>query len=356
MINLDNLKSIKKLDQGFALESVSEFPNQCLQAFEETKNFSVPKAYKEVENVVIAGMGGSAYAARILKSLFLTNLRKPVELVTGYELPKYVNSKTLVILSSFSGSTEETLTIGNHAKNLGAKIAGITSGGKLAEFLKNNNYPSYIFSPQYNPSKQPRLGQGYMVVGSLMMLKALGVIDFGDNEMLTAINNLKNTDKNLNQTTELKSNPAKMFAYDCFGRIPILFSGDIFEGALHAVRNPFNETGKQFAAYFSIPELNHHLMEGFSFPKDNQDKLFVIVFESNLYSPKIKKRVEITKDVLKKNNLHFSVYKLRGETSLSQMLEILQWGGYVTFYLGMLNGVDPSKIPWVDYFKKELAK
>lgn len=356
MINLDSLKSIKKLDQGFALESVSEFPNQCLQAFEETKNFSVPKAYKEVENVVIAGMGGSAYAARILKSLFLTGLGKPVELVTGYELPKYVNSKTLVILSSFSGSTEETLTIGNQAKNLGAKIAGITSGGKLAEFLKKTNYPSYIFSPLYNPSKQPRLGQGYMVIGSLMMLKALDIIDFSDNTMLEAINNLKDTDKSLNQTTELRNNPAKTTAFVCFGRIPVLFSGDIFEGALHAVRNPFNETGKQFAAYFSIPELNHHLMEGFSFPRENQDKLLVIVFESSLYSPKIKKRVEITKDVLRKNQVLFKSYQLKGNSSLSQMLEILQWGGYVTFYLGMLNGVDPSKIPWVDYFKKELAK
>lgn len=356
MINLDNLKEIKKLDQGFALESISQFPNQCQQAFEETKEFFVLKGYKEVENAVIAGMGGSAYAARILKSLFLNTLAKPVELVTGYDLPKYVNSKTLVILSSFSGTTEETLTIGSKAKRLDAKIAGITSGGKLAEFLKKNKYPSYIFTPLYNPSKQPRLGQGYMVVGTLMMVKALGIIDFSAVEMLTAINNLKNTDKTLRQMTELRNNPAKTVAYDFFGRIPILFAGDVFEGALHAVRNPFNETGKQFSAYFSIPELNHHLMEGFSYPKDNQEKLFIIVFESSLYSPKIKKRLEITKDVLEKNHIHFTTYILKGETLLCQMLEILQWGGYVSFYLGMLNGVDPSKIPWVDYFKTQLAK
>lgn len=356
MINLDNLKEIKKLDQGMALESVEKFPDQCQQAFDEAKNVSIPDDYKKVKNVVVVGMGGSAYAARIVKSLFLTQLTKPVELVTGYDLPSYVNSDTLVFLSSFSGTTEETLNSGNQAKEKGAKIAGITSGGKLAEFFKVNNYPSYIFNPIHNPSKQPRIGQGYMVVGTLVLLRTLGIIDFDDNKMQEAIDYIVKNGQKFSQSESHTKNPAKLIAYDFFGRYPILFSGDIFEGALHAVRNPFNETSKQFAAYFSIPELNHHLMEGFSFPKDNHEKLYVVIFESDLYAPKIKRRVEITKDVLSKNKIQFSNVKLRGNSDIAQTLELLQWGGFVTFYLGMLNGVDPGKIPWVDYFKKELAK
>ncbi len=356
MINLDKLEEIKKLDQGMALESVEKFPDQCQQAFEEAKNISTPDNYKSVKNVVIVGMGGSAYAARIVKSLFLTKLTKPVELVTGYDLPSYVNSDSLVFLSSFSGTTEETLNSGNQAKEKGAKIAGITSGGKLAEFFKENNYPSYIFKPIHNPSNQPRIGQGYMVVGSLILLRSLGIIEFTDNETQQAIEHIKQAGRKLSQTVPLSNNPAKRISYDFFGRYPVLFSGDIFEGALHGIRNPFNETSKQFAAYFSIPELNHHLMEGFSFPKDNQEKLYVVVFESDLYAPKIKKRVEITKDVLGQNGIHFTSYKLQGPSELAQMLELLQWGGFVTFYLGMLNAIDPGKIPWVDYFKRELAK
>lgn len=356
MTNLDSLEEIKKLDRGMALESVEKFPDQCQQAFDEARVIKVPEDYKNAKNVVIVGMGGSAYAARIVKSLFLTKLTKPVELVTGYDLPSYVNNDTLVLLSSFSGTTEETLTSGEKAKAKGAKIAGITSGGKLAEFFKENNYPAYIFSPKHNPSKQPRLGQGYMVTGTLMLLRSLGVIEFTDSQMLSAIDYIKENGKRFIQTVKLNNNPAKKIAYDFIDRYPVLFSGDIFEGALHGVRNPFNETSKQFAAYFSIPELNHHLMEGFSYPKDNKNKLFTVIFESDLYAAKIKKRVDITKDVLKQNNLLFTSYKLQGESELAQMLELLQWGGFVTYYLGMLNGIDPGKVPWVDYFKAQLAK
>ncbi|MBI2028891.1 bifunctional phosphoglucose/phosphomannose isomerase [Candidatus Gottesmanbacteria bacterium] len=356
MTNLDSLEEIKKLDKGMALESVEKFPMQCRQAFDEAGVITVPEDYKNAKNVVIVGMGGSAYAARIVKSLFLTKLTKPVELVTGYDLPSYVNNDTLVFLSSFSGTTEETLTSGEKAKGKGAKIAGITSGGKLAEFFKGNNYPAYIFSPKHNPSNQPRLGQGYMVTGTLMLLRSLGVIDFTDSQMLGAIDYIKVNGKRFIQTVKVNNNPAKKIAYDFIDRYPVLFCGDIYEGALHGVRNPFNETAKQFAAYFSIPELNHHLMEGFSYPEDNKDKLYTVIFESDLYAPKIKKRIEITKDVLKQNNLLFTNYKLQGGSELAQMLELLQWGGFVTYYLGMLNGIDPGKVPWVDYFKQQLAK
>lgn len=345
MINLDNLAEIKKLDQGNALESISQFPAQCEQAFEEAKKITFPSDFQNAKNIVIAGMGGSALAARIVKSFFLTQLTKPVELVTSYELPYYVSDNSLVFLSSFSGTTEETLTIGNQAKKRGAKITGITSGGKLADFFKISSYPAYIFTPKYNPSKQPRLGQGYMVTGTIVMLSQLGLFDLAFEEIVEATQKLYHFDS---------KNLAKKVAQKCHGRYPVLFSGDIYEGALHAVRNSFNETSKQFAAYFSIPELNHHLMEGFSFPKDNSKKLLVIIFESLLYSPKIGQRIEITKDVLSKNNIDYLSYRLKSETTLSQMLEILQFGGYLTFYLAIVNGVDPSKIPWVDYFKKRL--
>ncbi len=145
------LQQIKKLDKLNLLGSIELLGKQCEQAWREIKKIRVPKSYRQVENIVISGMGGSALGAHIVQTFFADQLRVPLEIVRSYSLPNYVGPRTLLILSSYSGNTEETLAAAREGQKRKAKIVGLTSGGAMAKFLRKNKYPAYIFQPKYNP-------------------------------------------------------------------------------------------------------------------------------------------------------------------------------------------------------------
>src|SRR5258706_11460675 len=136
--------------------------------------------------------------------------------------------------------------------------------------------------------------------------------------------------------------------------IPVIFAADFLVGNAHIMRNQFNETSKSFSAFSDIPELNHHLMEGFKNPTDK--KIITLTLDSSFYTNIIKKRVKLTQDVVAKNHVDALIYEAVGESKLSQVFNVLAFGGYITVYLAFLYGLDPSLIPWVDYFKQELTK
>ncbi len=347
MIDLTNTDEIKKLDPKNVYGSTEMLSDQCEQIWQESKRFIFPPEYKNVDNIILCGMGGSAYGGYVAQSLFKDGLSVPIYSNNDYTLPVFANEKSLVILSSYSGGTEEILTCGEEAKNKNFKIAGITTGGKLSEFLKINNYPSLVFEPKFNPSGQPRLATGYMVLGFFVMLKKLGFINLSDDEFLKSVEELKSS------TVEIK-NKSVSIAKSLVGYIPLVFCAEFLYGSAHIIRNQFNETSKSFSAFEDIPELNHHLMEGLKNPQNN--KIKVLFITSNLYSEKIKKRIELTKDVIGKNKIDYLEYLPSGSTKLTQVLNVLAFGGYLSLYLALLYGQDPSLIPWVDYFKEELKK
>lgn len=354
----DDLAKIKIIDKKNALDSIKQLPLQCKQAWQESNAIDFPKDFKNVSNIVISGMGGSTYAARIVKSLYdgVEMTKIPIELANNYRLPGYVNKNSLVILSSYSGNTEETLACANQAKEKSAKIVGITSGGNLAEFLKTNKLPAYIFDPKHNPSAQPRIGVGYMVMGLIGLLAKLKFIPVGEKEVKEVIKFIDDNNGVLDTSVSTADNPAKQMAFNLEKKIPVIIVADFLEGAAYAVRNPFHETSKQFALYFAIPELNHHLLEGLAFPKELRSLLHFIFIRSTMYDKRHIKRMTLTQEIIKSNNIPSETITLSGNSPLTQVFELIQWGAWVTFYLAMLHNIDPSEIPWVDYFKKELQK
>lgn len=353
---LDNLEAIKKLDSQNALGSIQHLPDQANQAWDELKDLQVPVDYLQVKNLVVAGMGSSSYGGRIINSVSPDKLRIPLTIVNDYTLPKFVDQKTLVLLSSFSGTTEEILTVGYKAKERGAKILGICSGGSLSDFLKTNSYPGYVFAPKFNPSNQPRLGQGYMIIGQMMLLRAAGVVEFEKEQIESIISQFRNNNQLYGTEINLESNQAKQVAEFFQNALPILISGGFLEGSCYAVRNPINENSKNMAFYFVLPELNHHLLEGLKYPESNKNNLRFLLVDSEFYSAEIKKRFELTKGVIEKNSLDTFTFKLHGQDKLTQAFELVHFGNWVSFYLAILNNVDPSPIPWVDYFKEQLSK
>lgn len=351
---LDNLEEIKKLDSLNALGSIQNLPDQADQVWQELKDFKLSEDYLQFKNIIVAGMGASSYGGRIIASVFPDKLKTPLILVNDYHLPNFVEEETLVLLSSFSGSTEEVLSVGQKAKERKAKILGICSGGALSDFLKENSCPGYIFNPKFNPANQPRLGQGYMITGQIMLLRAAGAVAFAKEQMEAIISQLKTNVELYGTGVPEKSNKAKQAARFFYNSLPILMAGSFLDGSCYAVRNPINENSKNMGFYFVIPELNHHLLEGLQFPKSNQDNLKFLMIDSDFYSPEIKKRFNLTLDVIAKNGLKTQLFKLQGKDQLTQAVELVHFGNWVSFYLAVLNNVDPSPIPWVDYFKKRM--
>lgn len=347
MIDLTNLEEIKKLDPKNVFGSTEMFVNQCEQIWTDVKNITYPQEYNHIKNIVICGMGGSSYGGRIIQNLFKETLTIPVYINDDYSLPAYVGSSSLVLLSSYSGTTEEVLSAGKKALAKKAKVTWISSSNSLAKLLNIDNLPGVIFDPRYNPSGKPRLGTGYSVLGAIAILNQIGLVQIEDKVIQQAIDELR-------REKEKIRTQAIEFAKRIFENIPIIFAAEFLKGNAYVLRNQINETAKSFSAFGELPDLNHYLMEGLKNPRDR--KLVSLFLDSELYSGKIKKRIELTKQVVQKNNIDALSYKASGKSKLAQCLEFLAFGGYLSLYLALLYGQDPSLIPWVDYFKEQLNK
>lgn len=347
MIDLNNPSSFKNLDPKDVYGSTGLLADQCEQIWTDSKSLTFPQNYKDFDNIILCGMGGSAYSSYIIQSLFKDKLNIPLIFNNDYDLPAFASKKSLIILSSYSGTTEESLACAKEALGKGFSVTAITNGGQLAEILTQNNMPVFIFNPKNNPSGQPRLGTGYMVLGTIAILNKLGILNLTDEEVNSAILELR---QNQEKIKEISMNLAQKLQ----GYFPLIMCSSFLLGNAHVLRNQFNETSKSFAAFEDIPELNHHLMEGFKYPEGI--KMKTLFLDSNLYDSKHLKRIKLTEDVVSQNHIESLHFQALGTSKFSQMLSVLSFGGFVTFYLGILYGEDPSLIPWVDYFKDQLKK
>lgn len=326
------------------LESVQNLPLQYQQAWKESLQGRLPNEYKKVREVVVCGMGGSALPTHIIQSLNI--LKCPLYLVNDYMLPSWVGRETLVILASYSGNTEEVLSAASEAKRKKCKIVGITSGGMLGEWLKKHRYPSYLFNPIYNPSKQPRIGLGYGLLGQLGLLANLDLVSIQKEEVENSISSLLRRKKAIFAS-------AASFQKLCREKVIIIFASRHLVGNAHVFANQINETDKTLSMWFAIPEANHHLLEGLKRPRI---KMVFFFIDSKFYTPKIRKRIKITKEIIKKHNYSTLTYLPKASLQFAQTLETLLFTSFFTFKLALFYKEDPTAIPWVDYFKRRLKE
>lgn len=352
---LDSRASIQKLDVSNVLGSAEQLPEQIEHAWASLQSMKVSAEYSKVTRIVVSGMGGSALGAHVIKTLYKDSLQQPLEVVNHYQLPAYVDKDTLVVLSSYSGTTEETLASAEDAKKRGAKIAVITAGGGLLDLAKKNNYPYYEIHPQFNPSNQPRMAIGYSVFGQLGLFHAMGLIKVSDDEVKELVTLLRKNNEYL-APESIDKNTAKYLAYAAVDKMVVLVGAEHLEGAMHVFNNQLNENAKNFTDFITIPELNHHYMESLSFPVHQKDSVLFIMVNSNLYHPRVQARFPLTKDVIEQNGYEVQFVQAVWKTKLAQVWESIQLGAFTNFYLSMLHGINPAPIPWVDYFKEKLGK
>lgn len=344
MQDFSNIDLIKKIDPQGTLSSTELLVKQCANAWDEVISRPIDKEYTGIENIVFCGMGASVYGALVVKALEGHNLQYPSEIISDYHLPPYVSNRTLVVLTSYSGSTEEVLSCTLEAIEKKAKIIILTKGGALAELAKVHKFPSYIFDGKLNPAGVPRLGNGYTILGLLGMLSKLKILTIEEQEITDAITRL---DEKVTDLKKIGMQDSELFTQ----HMPVVIAAEHLAGNAQILRNQFNETSKTFSSLFFIPDLNHHLIEGLQFPTFPV-KFFVL--DSPNYSQKIKKRVALTIDVIQQNKLPVHTFTTSGQTFYDDFLEVMMYGSFLTLFLALRHDQNPAVNPWVDYFKEKL--
>lgn len=342
---LDNANYIAQKDAADALGLAAATPAQLRH------NFSVPKTTPSapIHNIVLAGMGGSALQAE-LASVF-PELSVPFVICRDYTLPSFVNENTLVIASSYSGNTEETLSALAEARSKGATIVVMSGGGTL----KEEAIAAGELFVEIPKAVQPRMAVFYAYRALVEILIAYGLADDSALAQLeTTADHLEKAIEAWKKEVPTTENPAKQLAQDCVGKTLIIYASNQMKAAAYKWKISANENAKNTAWCNALPEFNHNEFIGWS--SHPVEKPFAVIdLVSSFDHPRIRQRFELTDRLLSGMRPHATTIEARGETPLEQLLYLVLFGDFVTLYMGILNGLDPSPVELVERFKKELG-
>lgn len=354
-MNLDNLSAIKKLDQNNVAESIANLPKQLMASWEAAKKIKIPTSFNKASNIVFCGMGGSNLASELLKRVFGAQIKVPLVLTRSYNLPAFVNSETLVIIDSYSGNTEETVSCLEQTLKIKAKIICIASGGKVEQLAKRYKLTLFKLNPALNPSGQPRYDVGSQLGTALAIFNKLKIIKITDQELSATAAQLIKMGQDLLPIAAEKTNPAKQLAKELQNKSIYIVAGEFLSANAHILANQINESAKQLASPYKIPELNHHFLEALTFPEGLLRQTAFIFLVSPDYSKRITQRFSVTQKILDKKGIKNFTIITETAGALNQALEVVSIGGWIDFYLAMTNNQNPAPVPWVDYLKKELG-
>lgn len=320
---------------------IQAFPSNISDAF-QLLEASNAKKFNNIKNVVVCGMGGSGIGAKLVDSWVSKEFPLPVTFVQDYEIPGCVNENTLLIASSYSGNTEETIDCLKDAIRKGAQIYGVCSGGQLADICKANNIPVDLV-PGGNP---PRTALAYSVIHILNLFEKQSWIS-GEwrTEMLAAKDLLISQEEDIHQ----KGKELASFLKD---KVGVFYGVTVLEPVLIRARQQFNENSKLLCWHHTIPEMNHNEIVGWG---GGDERFAVVMFTIKNISERNARRVQITKDKIKKHHASLMELEAKGDSIIEQTLYLIHVIDWASLYLSTMNDVDPMEIEIIDYLKAELA-
>ncbi|MSQ31868.1 MAG: bifunctional phosphoglucose/phosphomannose isomerase [Dehalococcoidia bacterium] len=352
-VDLDDARIYKKLDTSGLYQRIASLGQQCKDAWVEANNWNIPASYANVDRVVIQGMGGSAIGGDLLSDLASLEKSPPISVWRDYGLAPYVNSKTLFIASSYSGGTEETLDGFKRAIAVKAKIAAVTSGGKLLTAARNKRLP--VFQIKY--IGEPRTSLGYSFMPLIAIVCKLRLIKDKSKDVAEAVSLLQKGNKELSPEIPSAKNQAKKLALELHGQIVAVYGSGFLSNAARRFKGQINENSKGWAFYDLLPELDHNSIVGYEFPDGaSKNTMRVIMLRSAKLNKRTLVRYDVTKKVLAFSGGKGTLLDAKGASPLAQMLNLIQLGDYTSYYLAILNGINPAPVKVIDFLKDELAK
>jgi len=341
---------IAALDPDHMFDAVRAFPEHFREGWTRAAEFQARHRADELTEVVFVGMGGSAIGGDLVRTYCRDVARVPVSVVRDYTLPASVGAGALVIASSYSGGTEETLAAFKEASLRGAAIYIVTSGGTLLDYAERDDLPHVVIPG----GLQPRAALGYSLGALLRMATKLGLCDVTEAEYDEALTLVQ---AGADAFADTASNRALDLAHALDGTIPVVYTGP---GLMQAIgvrwANQIQENAKQLAFGNVFAELNHNEIMGWEETPEAVRKLFhVIVLRDSGDHGQIQKRIDVTRGLLADEAAGWTEFEARGESKLARMLSMIQLGDFVSYYLALLVGVDPTPVGTIQQLKRTLA-
>jgi glucose/mannose-6-phosphate isomerase len=349
---LDQPEVYQQFDPSRLRERIAGLPDQCQQAWEEGLAMELPGAYADAQAVVVLGMGGSAIGGDLIAGLAELEEAPPVHVVRDYSSPSWVGPKILVIASSYSGNTEETLSAYRQALQQGALLMAMTSGGVLAQETASNRRPLCMISYR----GEPRSVVGYSFMVPLAVMCKLGLLTDKAAEVTASIQLLRELASAFSPEVPEVQNLAKTVASAMHGRLPVVYGAGFLTAVARRWKTQLNENGKMWAFYEQLPELNHNAVVGYSLPAEVREWAYVVLLHSHFLHPRTSLRYQATQELLLREGIAHRQVDGVGETPLAHLLTSGFLGDYVSYYLAILNRVDPAPVPAIDSLKERLAK
>lgn len=322
---------------------IENFPGQLKEALEIAKSLTLVKLKYDFHEVVVAGMGGSGIGGQFVQSLIADESSIPLYVNKSYDLPAFVDENSLVIVSSYSGNTEESISAFYSALTRKATIVCLSSGGTLQSEAEINNIPFVALPPG---SQSPRACLGYSIVLQLAILHQYGIIKHGIlDQFLVASDLIKY------ENEEIKTK-AKTIAVQLAGKLTVIYSADVFEPAAVRLRQQLNENAKVLCWHHTFPEMNHNELVGWV----DKMPLAVVYLRTKDDLKKNAKRMDISKTIISgKTNTFIEIYA-KGHSRAEKMVYFIHLADWISFFLAQIRGVDATEIKVIEFLKSELEK
>lgn len=348
------LQGIKNIDKSDMLAELLDFPQHCIAAKQVVEESQILFSKRNFKNVFFSGMGGSSIGMGLVRDYLYFESKIPIFVSTQHNIPAWIDKDTLVVISSYSGMTQEMLSVYKQVINRQANIVIISSGGRLKDLAQKQKL-SFI---PIQKGLLPRYALGYLSMIPLFLLCRLGIVEDKTIQVKEAVSVLEDLrDRVLRPQVAMKDNLAKSIAHRIKNKFVAVYTAAMpFEVVALRLRCQLNENAKILATSHFFPEVNHNEIEGWQgLPKGFIKNCIAIILKDRYLEEYIKRGMELAEEFLRKDGTQVINVYSRGEELLSRILSLIYIGDFISFYLSILYGKDPAETLRIDYFKKELT-
>jgi glucose/mannose-6-phosphate isomerase len=348
---LDDISKFDAIDTGGMLAEIDDLPDQLAHAWRLGEKLPLGDV-SGVKTVVMAGMGGSAIGADLVAAYSAPMASVPILVWRDYDLPAFViDPSTLVIASSHSGNTEETLSAYHMAVEVGASVIAVSTGGELGRMAERDGVPLWRFEHH----GQPRAAVGYSFGLLVAMMTRLGLIPDPEPELEEALSVMRSQQEYIRATSPVAGNAAKRMAGQFMGRWPVIIGAGLTAPVARRWRTQIAELAKALAQFEFLPEADHNMVAGVMEPESLFGSTMAVFLMASSEDERNQARTQVTREVLMVEGFNTDIIRGEGESRMAQQWSLLHFGDYTAYYLAMAYGIDPTPVDAIEDLKKRLT-
>ncbi|MFQ6103143.1 MAG: bifunctional phosphoglucose/phosphomannose isomerase [Candidatus Glassbacteria bacterium] len=345
----DLLGKLQKVDSEGMHAKMSAFPAQVEEASQLGRAFRYG-AFEQIDNVVVCGMGGSAIGGDLAKDYLIDSIRVPIEVNRDYHLPAYAGKRSLVLVSSYSGNTEETISSLRDALRRGSVIRGLTTGGEIERICVSKGIPLLKIPLGF----APREALAFSFIPILFLLRPFCEGEDLEGEVAEAIITLNELSSKLSNPGQ--ENEAYLLARDLYGYFPVIYSQSRhFSSVVRRWRSQLAENSEVLASSHQLPELSHNEIMGWEHDGDLLSRFHVVLLKDQGFNKRVLMSWKYILEIIKDKAGKVSEIGSEGKGLLARMLSLIYKGDFVTLYLSYLRGVNPTPVDKIELLKRRLA-